>query len=195
MKCQVLIHPPDGTAVKARTLLDFASFSSFISESLTQSLRLPRSSQNVKITGIVGLPHRLPLHSVVRFDNSLTSSPNENTQVTAVTLSRVTSYLPQKPVSLNADWSHHSGLHLADPDFGRTGKIDILLGIDDYTAVLLHGGRNGLHGSPCSLLGPRWRIPNLSYCIISLHHTSVASTNELLRKFWEIEEKQHAQPH
>ena len=50
MKRQVLIHSPDGTAIKARTLLDFASFSSFISESLTQSLRLPRSSQNVKIT-------------------------------------------------------------------------------------------------------------------------------------------------
>ena len=199
MTCQVLIHSPDGTAVKACALLDSASSTSFISERLTQTLGLSRSSQNVKITGIAGLSHRSPLHSVVTFDISSTSSPNEKTQVTAVTLPRVTSDLPQKPVSLNADWSHLSGLHLADPTFGRPGKIDILLGIDVYAAVLLHGRRNGPHGSPVAfetrfgwVLAGGIQSSNLSYCTVSSHHTSVASTDELLRKFWEIEEKSHS---
>ena len=159
---------------------------------------MPRSSQNVKITGIAGLSHRSPLHSVVTFDISPTSSPDEKTQVTAVTLPRVTSELPQKPVSLKADWSHLSGLHLADPDFGHPGKIDILLSIDVYAAVLLHSRWNGPTGSPVAfetkfgwVLAGGIPTSNLSYCTVTSHHTSVATTDELLQKFWEIEEKPH----
>ena len=43
---------------------------------------------------------------------------------------------------------HLKDLKLADPVFGRPGKIDILLGIDVYTDVLLHGRRSGPPGSP-----------------------------------------------
>ena len=39
-------------------------------------------------------------------------------------------------------WEHFSGLPLADPAFGQTGKIDILLGVDVFV-VLHHGWRNG----------------------------------------------------
>ena len=35
----------------------------------------------------------------------------------------------------------------SDPDFGRPGKIDLLLGIDIYTKVLLQGRRKGPTGS------------------------------------------------
>ena len=49
MTCQILVHSPDGAAVKARALLDSASTTSFISERLTQALQLPKSSQIVKI--------------------------------------------------------------------------------------------------------------------------------------------------
>ena len=148
MTCQILVHPPDGTALKARALLDSASSTSFISDRLAQSLRLPKSSQNIKISGVAGLNHQSPLHSVVNFDISPTSSPCEKIQVSAVAIPRVTGNLPSQPDHRNASWSHLSHLQLADPDFGRPGKVDILLGVDVYANVLLHGRRNGPPGSP-----------------------------------------------
>ena len=70
MTCQILVHSPDGTSLNARALLDSASSTSFISDGLTEALQLPRSAQNIKISGIAGL------HSV-NFNISPTSMPNE----------------------------------------------------------------------------------------------------------------------
>ena len=53
----MLVDVPDGTSVEARALLDYASSAAFISECLTQSLFLPRSSQNLRISGVAGLSH------------------------------------------------------------------------------------------------------------------------------------------
>ena len=58
MTCRVLVKAPDGTYVEARALLDNASSASFISERLSQSFQLPRANQNLRISGIVGLPQR-----------------------------------------------------------------------------------------------------------------------------------------
>ena len=196
MTCQILVHSPDGAAVKARALLDSASSTSFISERLTQTLQLPKSSQNVRISGIAGMSHHSPLHSIVSFDISPTSSPSEKIEVTAVVIPRVTSELPLKPVHLSATWSHLSDLHLADPHFGHPGKIDVLLGVDIYANVLLHGRRNGPPGSPVAfetkfgwVLAGKANISNLSYCSVTSHHVPVASSDDFLRKFWEVEEK------
>ena len=69
MTChQILVNSPDGTAVKARALLDSAFSTSFISERLTQALQLPKSSQSIKISGIAGMSHPSPLHFIVSFD-------------------------------------------------------------------------------------------------------------------------------
>ena len=92
MTCQILAHSPDGAAVKARALLDSASTTSFISECLTQALQLPKSSQIVKILSVGGMSHRSPLHFVVSFDTSPTSS-SEKIEVTAVAILHVTSEL------------------------------------------------------------------------------------------------------
>ena len=86
-------------------------------------------------------------------------------------------------------------MKLADPDFGRPGRIDILLGIDVYTDVLLHGRRSGPPGSPIAfetmfgwVLAGRTNS-HISVCLsIATHHVSVTSADDLLRKFWEIEE-------
>ena len=43
--------------------------------------------------------------------------------------------------------THLSNLHLADPEFGVPGHIEILLGIDIFTDVLLNGRQKGPPGS------------------------------------------------
>ena len=200
MTCQLLVHSPDGTALKARALLDSASSTSFISDRLTQALQLHKSSRNIKISGIAGLTHHSPLHSVVNFDISPTSSPREKIQVSAVAVPRVAGDLPSQPVHWNASWAHLSDLQLADPDFGRPGKVDILLGIDVYANVLLHGRRNGPPDSPVAfetkfgwVLAGRTNSSSSHHCVTS-YHVSATSCDQILSKFWEIEEspKNHA---
>ena len=193
MTCQLLVHASDGSHVKARGLLDSASSTSFVSERLAQALCLSRSSRTVSISGIGGLSHQSPLTT---FNISPISSPTEEFQVTAVVIPRVTCDLPLQPVHFNSKWTHLSTLQLADPDFGHPGKIDILLGVDIYADALLHGRRNGPPGSPVAfetrfgwvLAGSTSNTRVSSHHSIASLHVAVASGDDLLRKFWEMEE-------
>ena len=83
---------------------------------------------------------------------------------------------------------------MADPNFGTPGKIDILLGVDIVSDVLLQGRRHGPPGTPTTFetcFG--WVLAGAVRCgqpqtrIVS-YHTSVLSGDDLLRKFWEVEE-------
>ena len=65
-------------------------------------------------------------------------------QELTIVVPKVTCDLPFSPIPFKAEWSHLSDLELADPGFGRPGRIDILLGIDVFVVVLLHGQQSGL---------------------------------------------------
>ena len=125
-------------------------------------LQLSKSSQNVRI-------------SIVSFDISPTSSPSEKIEVTAVAIPHITSELP---LHLSATRSHLADFHLTGPTLRRPGKIDVLLGVDIYANVLLHGRRNGPPGSPVAfetnlvgfLLGKRTHL--ISHTAVSLHTMS-----------------------
>ena len=195
MTCQVLVKAPDNSSVKAHALLDSASSTSFVSERLAQSLCLPRFHHNIRISGIAGLSHQSPLQSVATFDVSPVHNTARSLCVSAIVVPRVTCDLPVQPIHFNSQWTHLKDLKLADPDFGRPGRIDILLGIDVFTDVLLHGRRSGPPGSPIAfetmfgwVLAGRTNL-HTSVCLsIATHHVSVTSNDDLLRKFWEIEE-------
>ena len=197
MTCQVLIHAPDGSQLRARGLLDSGSSTSFVSQRLVQSLGLPRSTKNLQITGIAGIS---PLHSISSFQISPTFSPSEKTLVTAIVVPRVTCDMPIQPVSLNSKWKHLSGLNLSDPEFGCPGRIDILLGVDICANSILQGRRKGPLGSPVAfetsfgwvLAGKTDKLPTLQDSAFT-HHVNVISGDDILRKFWEIEESPKAE--
>ena len=195
MTCVLVVCAPDGTSVKARCLLDSASSTSFVSERLVQALHLPRVSQNLSISGVAGLSHHSPLQSITNFEVFSVSRPAKKFQVSAVVTPRVTSDLPTTPVSFSSKWRHLSGLQLADPNFGRPGRIDVLLGVDIYADALLQGRRSGPPGTPTAfettfgwVLVGKTDTPVPPHICATSHHVAVASGDELLRKFWEIEE-------
>lgn len=195
MTCQVLVHSPDGIALKARPLLDSGSSTSFVSDRLAQNLRLPKTSQDIKISGIAGISHHSPLHSVVNFDISPLHTKSDKINVSAVIIPRVTSDLPQQPVHHKSTWSHLHKLNLADPDFGRPGRIDILLGVDVYANIMLQGRRTGPPDAPVAfeikfgwvLTGKTGPTSFSNHCV-TVNHVSTISGDELLSKFWEVEE-------
>ena len=199
MTCQVLIHALDGSQIKARGLLDSGSTTSFVSQRLVQSLGLPKSSKNLQITGIAGISHNSPLHSISTFHVSPTFSPDERISVTAVVVPRVTCDMPAQPVGFNSKWNHLSGLELSDSEFGCLGRIDILFGVDVCAYSLLQGRRQGPADSPVAfetifgwvLAGKTDKLQVL-HSQVSTHHVTVTSGDDILRQFWEIEESPKA---
>lgn len=200
MTCRVSVHTPDGHTTQARALLDSASSASFISERLAQHLCLPRLRRLAQIAGIGDVSRQSLGQSVVHFDVTPAWSVGKVLQVEAIVLPKVTSDLPLHPVSLDGKWQHLWGLQLADPEFGSPGSVDILLGADIFSDVLLHGRRSGSPGSPVAIeTSFGWVLAGAVDCntprsqVVS-HLTSVLSGDDLLRKFWEVEELRTGSP-
>ena len=88
-----------------------------------------------------------------------------------------------------------SGLQLADPEFGKPGRVDLLLGVDVFTEVMMQGRRVGTPGTPTAFettLG--WVLTGKpGHHVISNHaialHSSILSSDDVLQKFWEVEER------
>ena len=149
MTCHVLVDAPDGGSVKARALLDSASSASFMSERLSQNLSFSRSHQDTRISGVTGLSHKSPLHSVSSFSISPVLNSTKKFNVTAVIVPRVTCDLPLNPVSFDTEWEHLIDLPLADPDFGQPGRVDMFLGIDFFVQISCQDWRIGPPDSLC----------------------------------------------
>ena len=141
----------DGTRVEARALLDNGSSASFVSERLAQTLRLPRTSQKARISGVAGITHHSSHQSIASFSISPIKSPHKKFDVTAIVVPRVTCDLPFAPITLDKGWNHLEDVDLADPGFGCPGKIDMLLGINIFVeawpAEWTHGNPNGVRNA------------------------------------------------
>ena len=143
------------------------------------------------------MSHKPPIQSVTHFQLSSLQPSGRKIDVTAVVVPKVTCDLPMKPVTFEISWIHLSDLPLADPGFGQPTRIDILLGADIFIEVLRQGRRNDPTGSPtafetdlgwvlCGSTG--FTSTSMQANVhITTFHTSVTSSNDILRKFWEIE--------
>ena len=192
MTCRVLVTAPDGSTVNARALLDSASSASFVSERLAKSLCLPRLHQTTTISGVAGLT-RSSLQALTNLTISSTQDGGKF-EITAIVVPRVTCDLPVHPVSFGSSWNHLTDIPLADPDFGCPGRIDLLLGVDVFTEALLQGRRVGPDGTPSAfetvfgwvLAGSTNQLNSES--LVTSHHTLTVTGDDLLQKFWEVEE-------
>ena len=194
--CRVIVYGTDGAAAEARALLDDGSTLSLISERLASGLQLKRSKQKVAISGVAGLTTDSQYKTIANLRISSTRANSKKMDLTAVVVPKVTCDLPINPIPFDTSWSHIDGLDLADPSFGEPGRVDLLLGIDVCMEVMCHGRRTGPKGSPSALqtefgwvLGGKSSIPAASHHLVA--HTMSQSTvhgDEILKKFWEIEE-------
>ena len=86
----------------------------------------------------------------------------------------------------------------SDPGFRQPGCIDILLGVDIFVDVLFHGWRRGPPGSPTAfetefgwvLSGCTDTSATTNHALVHVttFHTSITSGDDILHKFWEVEE-------
>ncbi len=193
MTCHVVVeHCNNGSVVEARAILNPGSLASFASERLAQDLHLPRTNQITRICGVAGLT-RTSSQPITSFKVYSTYQFNSKFDVTAVIVSHVTSDLPLQHIVSSPGWTHLSNLKLADSKFGVPCRIDLLLGVEVFVQVVLHGRRFGPPGSPIALetcfgwVFAGGTSPPLVEDIVA-HHTSIVTGDELLHRFWNIEE-------
>jgi hypothetical protein len=123
-------------------------------------------------------------------------SPEDDIPIDAIVVPKVTCELPLHPVGFSPSWTHLQGLTLADQDFGQPGRIDLLLGTDIFVGAVLNGRRSGPPHSPVAfetifgwvLAGPTYEPTASSHASVVSQHASITLNNDVLHKFWEIEE-------
>ena len=84
-------------------------------------------------------------------------------------------------------WTHLSGIKLADSDFGHPGRIDLLLDVDVYADILLHGRQSGNPGSPVAfetifgwVLSGRTNSVASQFCVTSHHVSAIVGDDDIL---------------
>ncbi|XP_065081812.1 uncharacterized protein LOC135704276 [Ochlerotatus camptorhynchus] len=188
-----------GRTVTARCLLDCASQRNFISVALCEKLKLPRTRllQPITISGI-GNTTTLVEHETSVTINSRVSPFSLKSSM--LILPSITMKLPQ--VSINVrQWSIPRDVDLADPTFAVTGSIDMILGAAHFFRVLRYG-RISL-GIDLPLLQNTefgWVISGECTLENHDHHdkgscqfSNPCTIDELVNRFWQLEEVQQAQ--
>ena len=127
-----------------RALLDSGSQLSFITEDAVQRLGLKRSSQSLTINGIGNVTKSYNSGSV-KLD--IQTEDRGIVNVIAYVLPKLTQFLPSSQFSLQ-NCFHIRSVKLADTDFNKPRKIEIILGSDVFEDLVLDGkfiDGNGLH--------------------------------------------------
>ncbi|KMQ87558.1 hypothetical protein RF55_13124 [Lasius niger] len=132
-------------------------------------------------------PIKIPPFSVIDTHPVLTT--------TASILNSLTSYSPSSVLS-HVNWPHLAGLNLADPDPLSKDPIDIIIGADLYSELLLDGIRKGSPGQPIAqqtilgwvLSGPTSISTTAPRTFTAQHCSGTLSLDQALCKFWELEE-------
>ena len=77
--------------------------------------------------------------SVVQFCVQPLNHGRIRLKVEAIVLPQVTSNLPVNRVPNDQNWTHPEDIQLSDPGFDNLDRIDLLLGVDIFNCVVLHG--------------------------------------------------------
>ncbi|XP_011685182.1 PREDICTED: uncharacterized protein LOC105448357 [Wasmannia auropunctata] len=187
---QVTLRSPSGRALVVRALLDQGSEVTFVTERVAQILRLRRVRTRTSISTVGGTTAGTCHHATyVEIAPRDCSGPAFSTL--AFIMKSLTRYLPRS-ASIDSEWTHLSSLKLADANPTSAEPIDVLIGADLYSSIILDGVRKGAAHQPIAqnshlgwvLSGPTAN-PSSPYSRIQAHHCSLEQD---IQKFWEIEE-------
>lgn len=190
----VSVVAPNGKTTACRALLDQGSEVSFISEKIVQLLQLPKTKANLQIMGI-NSNSLGSSRNTAQFTIRSNAMHNNLINMSAYVLPKVSNMLPSSTICTSPQtWSHLHGLVLADPEFYKPKPIELLIGADLYGSILLNDVRNGIKNTPTAqktiwgyiLSGPV-SSTNPAHSI-NVHHNHAEDIDQLLQRFWEIED-------
>ena len=132
----------DGSIVKCRALLNTGAQLSMMTEEFAQRLKLERSPSEMNLNRIVS--SKTISSSMVNFQIRTINSQSIN--VSALILPKLKEFFPTRTFECKRSLQSQS-LKLADPDFRKSRKVDIILGSYVYELVILDGKleKNNMH--------------------------------------------------
>lgn len=133
---QVKVITDDGNCITLRALLDQGSQVTLITERAAQKLQLKRSKMSAVISGIGTAPTTKCKGVTQLTIQALYSDFTVHTE--ALILQTLTNKLPNNTID-KSNFEHLQHLRLADPEFNISRDIDLLLGAEVYSEILLEG--------------------------------------------------------
>lgn len=189
---QIRIKTNSGWSETIRVLVDQGSMNSFITERTVKSLKLEKSNNKINICGIAGSVEAAS--GTVQMQISARYPTSFRANVNAIILKKLTSLLPGSSFNkslVNRD--ELADLIMADPDFNKQGRIDMILGADVYTELILNGMIKAHDKSFVAqeteigwvISGPIFKQKTEEIiCMVA----SLEEIDERLQCFWELEE-------
>ncbi|XP_063837162.1 uncharacterized protein LOC135086306 [Ostrinia nubilalis] len=182
----------NGNNYMLRALLDQGSQGNFVTESAVNDLKLRKTPIHGKILGVGG-DKGLVSKAKVTIKVKSRLDPNWSVTVNAYVLKSITSFLPSRKID-QLDYSEFQGIELADPEYNRPNKIDILLGAEVFSQIIQEGIRKGSNGTLLAqstslgwILSGTVKLPNYQNAETLSLHCQLQESDELLKKFWELE--------
>ncbi|XP_046970404.1 uncharacterized protein LOC124537574 [Vanessa cardui] len=191
---KVKVFHSNGLKYIIRALIDQGSQASFVSESTVQLLGLVRKPVSGWVSGLgdgrMKIKHTVLLHLESRHN------PTSYIIVKAYVLHSLTSLLPSTKLNI-PKWVEMDNHSLADPTYAVPGKIDILLGAEIYSVILLDGV---IKHPDCNILAQNtlfgWilsgKMSKGPQALVKDNFNSMhlqIKEDELLKKFWEMEDE------
>lgn len=190
----IKVRDNSGTFQIARAMIDSCSGASLISEACVTRLGLSRSNARFAVTGVAGSAAGTT-KGAVRLE--ISSRFNDEVVLTteAYVLEVLTSPMPNQSID-GKRMKFLEAVPLADPTFWKTGKIDVILGVELFLPMLRMGqitDENGLPIAQNSVFG--WLVAgrfdggtSIETLCASLSVDSSVNIDKALRMFWETEE-------
>jgi Protein of unknown function (DUF1759)/Putative peptidase (DUF1758) len=173
-----------------RALLDSASQSHFVSESLAQRLRLTKHHNRFPIHGINDATSETKY--CVTLDLQSTDG-DYKTSISCSVLPRITGNTPAILINPGT-WGLPTDINLADPTFNQPGTIDLLIGAEIFFDLMLPQQRTRLNHPVLQNTRLGWIVSGrvqLAPEDESKPHESQHSflrSDDILQRFWEVEE-------
>lgn len=178
----VKIQKADGSFQTMRALIDQGSQTSLITENAAQQLGLPRKQCNGVISGIGTKQNSCKgVLTISCMANHCDYSFSTDVFIMKTLIKNLPNQSFKKP-----SWDYLKNIHLADPEFYVSRPIDLLLGAEVYSTIILGGIIREAENQPIaqqSQLG--WIICGN----VKTYQCNVILNNiEDMQRFWEIED-------
>ena len=208
MTCQAMVTGPTGRSMPVRVLLDSGADLSSVSIQLAKHLHLKTLEPAVSVDTFDSTEEKIyhqaefTLHSLTRSDWKL--------HMAALIVKRIIGSQPRKDASAVRAMEVVQGCTLADPDFDKPGRIDVLLGADILPYVQVHDGPessiitvktvfgDALMGTYSSEVSPQPLKGTIQVASGTSSPLPIPSPedqlNSTIARFWELEEPSHLPP-
>ncbi|XP_058827841.1 uncharacterized protein LOC131687764 [Topomyia yanbarensis] len=186
----VVIEDDDGRHFPARALLDSGSESNFVTERLSQRLKVGRQKVEISVLGIGQTATKVKQRILTTIRSRVSDFSRE---MSFLVLPKVTVNLPTATINA-AGWAIPNGIKLADPSFCVSKGVDMVLGIETFFDFFVTG-RKILLGEQMPALNESvfgWVVcGGLSNPTQSLKINCNVSTSDsleaLVERFWDCE--------